>query len=165
MKRSQLIANAAVLAFFLFMLILAFELQEVRRFGEVGSGFWPLLVLSSATLLSLALLIKEWRSKSPLKEEKPEVKEGPSSEGRKKVILSVICLLFYVVLMPFIGFILSTLLFILPFVFALGERRRWVLALSPPLVTALTVLVFAKFIAMPLPKGMGFFAAFSRLFY
>ena len=165
MKRNQLIANTAVFVFFLFMLICAFKLHEVRRFGEVGSGFWPLLVLSLATLLSFALLIKEWRSKSQVMEEKSEGERGLSLGGRRRVVLSIICLLFYVVAMPFIGFILSTLLFIYPFVLALGERRKWVLVVSPPLVTALIVLVFAKFITMPLPKGMGFFAAFSRLFY
>jgi putative tricarboxylic transport membrane protein len=164
MKRNQLIANSAVFVFFLFMFIHAFKLHEIRRFGEVGSGFWPLLVLFLAILLSLILLIKEWRSKSQAVEES-EVEKGPSLAGKKRVVLSIVCLLFYVAAMPFIGFILSTLLFIYPFVLALGERRRWILVISPPLVTALTVLVFAKFIAMPLPKGVGFFAAFSRLFY
>lgn len=165
MRRNRLIANGAVFVFFLLMLIHAFSLHEIRRFGEVGSGFWPLLVLSSATLLSFILWIKEWRLKGVEMEEGPEEKEGHSRETRVKVILSILCLLLYVIVMPFIGFILSTLLFVFPLIFVLGERRKWILMLSPPLVTGLIVLVFGKLISMPLPKGVGVFAAFSRLFY
>jgi hypothetical protein len=67
--------------------------------------------------------------------------------------------------MPWIGFVLSTFVYVFIFILALGERRKFVLVLSPFLVTALTVIVFAKFIAMPLPKGVNVFAAFSRLIY
>lgn len=165
MKRNHLIANGAVFVFFLLMLIHAFGLHEIRRFGEVGSGFWPLLVLSSATLLSFILWIKERGLKGVEKEDGLEEKEEYSRENRLKVILSILCLLFYIIVMPFIGFILSTLLFVFPLILVLGERRKWVLMFSPPLITGLIVLVFGKLIAIPLPKGMGVFAAFSRLFY
>ena len=67
--------------------------------------------------------------------------------------------------LPWIGFILSTLLFILAFILALEEKRKLVLIISPPLITAVVILIFAKFIMMPLPKGVGIFAEFSRLFY
>ena len=71
----------------------------------------------------------------------------------------------YIVLIPWIGFLLSTMLFILVFTLALDERRKAVLIISPPLITAVIILVFAKFITIPLPKGVGVFAEFSRLFY
>jgi putative effector of murein hydrolase len=67
--------------------------------------------------------------------------------------------------MPWIGFGLSTLIYVLAFILVLGERRRLVLILSPILVTVLVILIFSKFIAIPFPKGVGIFAAFSRLFY
>jgi len=56
-------------------------------------------------------------------------------------------------------------LFALGCMWALEERRPWVLVGSPILITALVLVVFAKFISMPLPKGVGLFADFSRLFY
>jgi hypothetical protein len=84
---------------------------------------------------------------------------------RKKVALSVFCILVYIVIMPWIGFILSTFLFIPAFALALEERRKLVLILSPFLVSALTILVFARFVSIAFPKGVGIFAEFSRLFY
>ncbi len=171
MKKDEIVVNIGMIAFFLFMLIQATELRFVRRFAEMGSGFWPILTLSFATLLSVVLLISNLRKYIQEKEShagkrviSPEAKIALRSQ-RRKVALSVVCLLGYVVVMPYIGFILSTFLYVLAFILALGERRKLVLTLSPILVTVIAVIVFAKLIAMPLPKGIDIFATFSRLIY
>lgn len=171
MKRDEIIANVVIIAFFIFMLINSFKLHEIKRFGEMGSGFWPILALSAATLLSIVLLISNLRKY--IREKKMETGEmsiSPEAKfdlknRRKKFVLSLICLLGYILIMPWIGFVLSTLVYVFAFILALGERRKFILALSPFLVTALTVIIFARFIKMPLPKGVDFFAAFSRLIY
>jgi putative tricarboxylic transport membrane protein len=84
---------------------------------------------------------------------------------RKKIALSSILLLLYIIIMPWIGFGLSTLLYAPAFILVLGERRKLVLILSPLLVAVFVILIFSRFIAIPFPKGVGIFAAFSRLFY
>ena len=45
MKKGEIVLSAVCLAFFSFMFSEAFELRGEGRFGEVGSGFWPLLSL------------------------------------------------------------------------------------------------------------------------
>lgn len=77
----------------------------------------------------------------------------------------MLCLFLYILAAPWIGFVLSTFLFVFAFAVSLGERRKTVLVVSPFLVTALVVVIFAKFITIPFPRGVGAFAAFSRLFY
>lgn len=169
MKKGEVILSASCLVFFAFMFYEAIELRGVGRFGEVGSGFWPLLSLGAATILSLIWLIANYRLYSrekgkPGEHLTPEaVAEAWSS--RKKVGLSLICLFCYIVITPWIGFLLSTMLFILAFILSLDERRKTVLIVSPLFITAVIILVFAKFITIPLPKGVGIFAEFSRLFY
>ena len=79
--------------------------------------------------------------------------------------LSVVTFLIYMVVIPWLGFIFSTLVYIPIFALALGERRKSVLLISPFLLTGIIVAVFAKFITIPFPKGVGIFAEFSRLFY
>lgn len=169
MKKGEIVFGALCVAFFSFMFYEAVQLRGVGRFGEVGSGFWPMLSLGGAVLLSLCWLIatlgKRFR-------EKGKAAETPSPEmiaeawgRRKKVALSVVCILVYIVAMPWFGFIVSTFLFIPAFALALEERRKLVLILSPFLVTAITVFVFARFISIPFPKGVGIFTGFSRLFY
>jgi putative tricarboxylic transport membrane protein len=137
----------------------------------MGSGFWPILILSAAVILSAVLLISSLVGY--LKAKRQAVIEPPlspeASKGlrlrRKKIALSVILLLLYIIVMPWIGFGLSTLLYVPAFIVVLGERRRLVLILSPLLVTVFVILIFSRFIAIPFPKGVGIFAAFSRLFY
>jgi putative tricarboxylic transport membrane protein len=171
MKKDEIVFNVVMLAFFIFFLFQALELRFVRRFAEMGSGFWPLLMLSGATVLTLLLLISNIRKY--LREKKATLGEQPISaealtelRGRRtKVVLSALCLLGYIIIMPYVGFVPSTFLYVLAFVLALGERRKFVLAISPFLVTALTVIIFAKFITMPLPRGIDIFASFSRLIY
>jgi putative tricarboxylic transport membrane protein len=171
MKKNEIVATVIMIAFFGFMLIHAMALRFVRRFGEMGSGFWPILILMVAMFLGITLLISDLitfqREKKRASEEvsiSPEARIDLKNR-RKKFVLSVLCLLGYILIMPWVGFVLSTLVYVFIFILALGERRRFVLALSPFLVTALTVIVFAKFISMPLPKGVNIFAAFSRLIY
>ena len=169
MKKGEIITSAVIVAFFLFMFIDSLKLHEVRRFGELGSGFWPSLILSLGILLGAVLLI------SNLIKYSKERKEGQvplSSETmtdprrrKRKIGLSILLLFIYILIMPLIGFVLSTLLYVAGFIFVLEERRRLVLALSPVLVTALVILIFSKFITIPFPRGLGIFAAFSRLFY
>ncbi|RPJ04256.1 MAG: hypothetical protein EHM36_11035, partial [Deltaproteobacteria bacterium] len=84
---------------------------------------------------------------------------------KKKIALSVILLLIYILVMPLVGFALSTFLYVTVFIFVLEERRRVVLVLSPVLVTGLVLLLFSRFITIPFPRGLGIFAAFSRLLY
>ena len=169
MKKGEIVLSAVCLAFFSFMFYESLELRGVGRFGEVGSGFWPLLSLGFATVLSLLWLLTNLRQYG---REKRESREKPAPEDaaeawsrRKKVGSSLACLLCYIVFLPWIGFLLATVLFILAFILALDERRKSVLIISPPLITAVIILVFAKFITIPLPKGVGIFAEFSRLFY
>ena len=171
MKRDEIVANILIISFFIFMLINSFKLHEIRRFGEMGSGFWPVLILSTATLLSIILLVSTIIKHLKIKK-KASVEATISKEAlvdlknrRKKFVLSVVLLLIYIIIIPWIGFVLSTLIYVLAFILALEERRKSVLIVSPILVTALIVIIFAKFIVIPFPRGVGIFAAFSRLIY
>jgi putative tricarboxylic transport membrane protein len=169
MKRGEIVFSAVCVAFFGFMLFETFELLEQGRQGEVGSGFWPLLSLAGATTLSAAWLVRNlaaYARKPPGAVSAPAPEAAAAARGRRrKVTLSLVCLLAYIVLMPWVGFIAATVLFVLAFILSLEERRKSVLIISPVLITAAIVVVFAKFITIPLPKGVGLFAALSRAFY
>lgn len=168
MKKGEIVFSAVCVAFFGFMITQTFELLGQGRSGEMGSGFWPLLVLALAVVLSglqLLLNIAKYRRAGQAVEKKPAALEEQFKRNRRrKTLINMLLLLTYIVLMPWIGFALSTFLYVFVFIVALGERRKLVLTLSPVLITVAVVLVFSKFISMPLPKGVGVFAAFSQLF-
>jgi putative tricarboxylic transport membrane protein len=168
MKKAETIFSAVCIAFFGFMLFETFELLGQGRSGEVGSGLWPFIALAISTLLSVLMLISNIRKSkaaAPAAQALTAEAIAEKRHARITVTLSIACFLAYIVVTPWIGFIIATLLYILVFALVLGERRRWVLAISPVLMTAVIMGVFAKFITIPFPKGIGVFAEFSRLFY
>jgi putative tricarboxylic transport membrane protein len=168
MKKGEIIFSAVCIAFFGFMLFETFELLGQGRPGEVGSGLWPFIALAMSTLLSVLMLIANIRKPEAAGPGAQELSAAAIAEKRRAritVTLSVVCFLAYIIVTPWVGFIVATFLYILVFALILGERRRWVLAISPVLMTAVIMGVFAKFITIPFPKGVGVFAEFSRLFY
>ena len=169
MKKGEIATGAFCVAFFSFMLIQGFDLLETRRSGEVGSGFWPVMSLIACLGFSIAWLVMtvvESRKTRVEPTAAPTREEAAGAWVRRRTVgLSILCLFLYIVVMPWIGFVLSTFLFVFAFAVSLGERRKLVLSGSPFLVTAMVVAVFAKFITIPFPRGVGVFAAFSRLFY
>jgi len=167
MKKGEIVFFAVCVAFFGFMFYDGLDLTSHGRSGEIGSAFWPLIALGASALFSVVLLIssvKKFRREGAAEDLAPEA-VAEKKRQRITVTLSVVCFLAYLVLVPWIGFILSTLIYVPAFALALGERRKWVLLVSPFLLTAIIVAVFAKFITIPFPKGVGIFAEFSRLFY
>jgi putative tricarboxylic transport membrane protein len=167
MKKGEVIFFAVCVVFFSFMFYDGLELRTHGRSGEIGSALWPLMALGASTLLSASLLIssiKKSRQTGAAEDLTPEA-IAEKKRVRITVALSVVCFLAYLVVMPWIGFVLSTFIYIPAFALALGERRRSVIFISPFLLTAIIVAVFAKFITIPFPKGVGIFAEFSRLFY
>jgi len=170
MKKGPIIGNAVILIFFLFLLLQSLKLQEIRRFGELGSGFWPIVILGLASLLSAFLLLSSWMKRKGEEGKEAEESASPDSiasrkRARRIVAISSVATLVYIFAMQWIGFALATLFFILAFIVILGERRKWVLIFSPVLVTVFILVVFSKFIAIPFPRGIGIFAELSRFFF
>jgi putative tricarboxylic transport membrane protein len=170
MKKGPIIGNVVILVFFLFLLLQSFKLHEIRRFGEIGSGFWPILILALASVLSAILLFSSLRKRKEKGGKDAEEPSSPESiasrkRARRIVVISSGATLVYLFAMQWVGFALATLFYILAFIVILGERRKWVLIFSPVLVTVFILVVFSKFIAIPFPKGIGIFAELSRFFF
>jgi hypothetical protein len=168
MKRGETVFFGVCVAFFGFFLFQALRLAGEGRPGEIGSGLWPGIAIGASFFLSIALLVTNLRKVPKGPGHAAEPASEAIAESRKRrgtVTLSTACFLVYMVLIPFLGFILATLFFIPAFALSLGERRKKVLLVAPFLLTAVIVAVFIKFITIPFPKGEGIFAAFSRIFY
>lgn len=170
MKKGPIIGNAVILVFFLFMLFESLKLHEIRRFGELGSGFWPILILALASVLSGILLFSSLMKRKGKGEKEAEEPPSPESMATRKrarriVVISSVATLIYIFAMQWVGFALATLFYVLAFIVILGERRKWVLIFSPVLVTVFILVVFSRFIAIPFPRGIGIFAELSRFFF
>jgi hypothetical protein len=111
-----------------------------------GPAFMPYLVAGSGILLSLLLLLSALRG-----DEEPA--DWPDAIGARRVLYTAAGLVLFVAALPFLGFALSGIAFML--VLLLGVLRR---RLVPSLATtALTVAliqgIFVQWLSVRLPTG------------
>jgi hypothetical protein len=71
----------------------------------------------------------------------------------------------YLILLPVLGFIAITPVFMIAFMLLLGEKSKgWIIGVSIAM-TAIIVVLFTKAMYVPLPRGVWLFREFSLLFY
>lgn len=118
----------------------------------VGPGFYPRIVLGITALMALALVAADLlggrKARAPT--------SGPGANYR---LVAVAFGIFgvYVLVLPWLGFRLATLLFLLAMPAALEpprSRRRWItIAVLAVVATAATYFVFERYLHVLLPRG------------
>ena len=116
------------------------------RASRPGPGFLPFGLALILIALSIALIAKSW------KREEPSVPFW-SSRAWARPLLGVGIFLLYALLLPLLGFILTTFFFLIFWMWVI-ERIRWAAILSISIgVTAVLFLIFSYFLEVPLPTG------------
>lgn len=123
---------------------------------EPGSGFFPflmsVLLISFSSILFISSLKKGEGFKFALSE-----RFWPGSYGRGKIVLIVISLVLYVVAFNYLGFVLTTFLFVF-FILRFVETLKWVtVVFAAGLTTAGFYAIFEIWLLVNLPAGpLGF---------
>lgn len=115
------------------------------KWRHPGPGFFPFGLAIALILLSLALIFKCWKKDSspPFWPERTWLRP----------LLGVAILVFYALVVDFIGFILTTFLFLVIWMWVI-ERLRWRTILSISVGTTVALyLIFNLFLEVPLPSG------------
>ncbi len=136
-----------------------FSFETMAGYEVLGPGWWPRLLLAAMAVLSAGLFVGRlrWLRRGG------ERQEETVATGR---LLGLTAACFgYAVLMPYLGFLVSTPLFLLAVLLLFGTPRGRVLALLPLGITVLLLVIFVKVLYISLPRGVGPFLYFSRLFY
>jgi hypothetical protein len=151
------IAGLICLAISLVLLILSFDLPQMPLV-PVGPGFYPRIVLIGMAILSVALLTQDWRASRPAATAPASADEG----GRTRpdyglVLLSFVVFGAYVLLLPLLGYRIATVLFVAALQALLeppATARGWLLLAVIAIATsALTYLVFERYLSVLLPRG------------
>ena len=118
----------------------------------VGPAFYPRIVLGIVAVMALALVVMDLRRVAT-----PAKAAGPSPNYLLVVIAFAIFTL-YVVALPYLGFRLATLLFLVAMPVALeppAGLRRWAIVLALAVVaTLVTHYVFEHDLHVLLPRGL-----------
>ncbi|WP_077619429.1 tripartite tricarboxylate transporter TctB family protein [Bacillus sinesaloumensis] len=133
----------------------------------VGPRSWPYILLTLMLIMGAYGIIKTFVKSKISKATETIEKEEP---GRKVFnlsipMLSLVTVIIYVVLLNFVGFIISTILFLYGISFLLGAKKQVGTIIFSIITTVVFVVLFSVLLQIPLPRGTGIFRELSYLFY
>ncbi|MGQ0651950.1 MAG: tripartite tricarboxylate transporter TctB family protein [Betaproteobacteria bacterium] len=115
----------------------------------IGPGFYPRIVLGLTAALAAALVVFDLFGKR---------KASAAGEVNHRLVLLVFLIVgLYIGLLPFLGFRLSTLLFVPALQVALEwpkDRRGWLtVAITAAVTTVVAYVLFERYLQVLLPRG------------
>lgn len=152
------VAEAAIwLAFALGAWLYTYPFEHELRSYALGTVSWPRAIIVVIAICALGQLADALRNGGSEAEATERPDENASDERRLSRRLRIVAIfglpLLYVWFLPRTGYILTTPVFIAVYAVLFGQRRlRNVLALALG-VWLLTVIMFLKFLFVPLPRG------------
>ncbi len=115
-----------------------------------GPSFGPYLIAGAGILLSVVLLIEAIR-------ESDRPAEWPDSVGRSRVILTVAGLVLFAVALPWLGFLISAVAFMILLLVVVLRRALWPSLLTTLVTIGLIQGIFVQWLNVRLPTGpLGF---------
>jgi putative tricarboxylic transport membrane protein len=100
-------------------------------------------------LLSLGLLIQSFTSRG----KESGIGHGEKMIPRVKFLLICVSLFAYIIIMNWLGFVLSTFLFVLFLLYTIELERWWRRILKAVLITVGNYFIFVVWLGLSLPKG------------
>lgn len=154
------------LIFFVTALYLFFETRALGAgdaYGQLGPAYWPTFVLVLIMVFSLAVAF--FSITSVLKGTIPAAPAWRFTAANARFIAAAGLIAAYLLLLPYVGFLVLTPLQMIAFMYLLGERQKiWIFTI-PFVLTLGIVLMFTKVMYVPLPRGAGIFLSISHLIY
>ena len=150
-------------ALLLLWVTFGFEQGSALAGAKVGPTFWPRVLLGALLLCSAIVSVGTIRRIA--REKAWGEKLLTLDRGKVRFFAAIGLSVAYFLLLPLIGFILSTPPFMMAFMLLLGEKSKgWIVGVSIGM-TAIIVVLFTKAMYVPLPRGEWLFRQFSLLFY
>ena len=148
MKRLNLIKGIVLL---IFSMIVCYESIRLPLWSgkKPGPGLFPLflgIILGSLSLIFM--IVKGFR------QNKEAVSLWATRGNRNRILLTFGALIFYAIVLPFLGFLVSTF-FLIFFLLGLSYSGKWmVLGLSSFLISLAFYIIFQILLKIQLPYGM-----------
>lgn len=157
-RRGELIIPLSFLVASIYLFYLAMQFRAPFRMGfQVGPDVFPKILTGIMMVLSVVLIYNA-------------VKRGGLTEFEKVVNprnlwITLAFIIAYAFLLETVGFVVLTPIWVAAYMFAIG-MRRWTWLLGATLILSVFLIaVFAMFMLIPLPRGVGIFREISLLVY
>ena len=147
----------------LYLLLETRTFGTLDAYGKLGPDYWPKFVLVTIMAISAGLAFNTIRG--ILRGTISASKKIDLSMGTLRLLCATALIAGYLLLLPYVGFLVLTPIQMIAFMFLLGEKSKiWIFTI-PFVLTVSIVLVFTKVMYVPLPRGVGIFLDISRLLY
>jgi hypothetical protein len=160
--RGEIIFNVVLFAVSLFLYYVAETFRQFAPYTKLGPDFWPKGILLGIIFLSGILLFKNI---IPLIKHEIKKSSMKSEQEPYRLFLVIVVSFAYAFGMGIFGFILSTIVFQIIFLYLLKAKRFLSIILVSLLNTAILYILFIQVLNMLLPPGVGIFRTISLLFY
>ncbi len=111
---------------------------------ENGAGFFPTIVASCMMVLAISLTIRSFFDKKALK-------FTFKKRGTIRVALLTALSIGYIVIMPIVGFLISSLLFFAPLLLLFGFKKNVLFFVLSVIVPVVLFVLFKYVLLVPLP--------------
>jgi putative tricarboxylic transport membrane protein len=138
-KKIELFLPIGFICFAIYVIVIGFNLPGVEGYFPMMIGF---LMLAS----SIAILIKTLKQPQPIIHiEKINI---------SNIIKAVVALVIYVILLPRIGYLVSTFLLGVFIIHALGFREKKAMIFYPLIIVGILFICFKVLLGVPLPMAL-----------
>lgn len=149
----RIIAATLILVFALIYLIDVSALENEQDTLMINPIIWIMVILYPI------IIWQEWKAAKKQKAKKEEnVEEDTESETfvrlSRKVFLFMIFTFIYLVLMHYIGFIISTILYMPVLMYVFGTKSKKMLIVLPIVTAVVLFILFNNLLSIPLPQGV-----------
>lgn len=134
----------------IFCLILWFFIIPTQ-ISSTKDAVYPRFVNVWIAICGILLILKSWKST-----EKIILYESKDEKGIIRVVATVIIFLIYIFMIDFLGFFISSFIFIIILMLSFGVRQ-WIKLISVPIIILLFLyFLIKKILFFPLPEGIFF---------
>jgi putative tricarboxylic transport membrane protein len=137
---------------------MTFQFDEPIPGYRLGATAWPraiILGMLAVAILQFGLAMRKASAAKRPAAEKPAQLKRETLEAKPglKVVLAFVLPLFYLLLLPRTGYYLTTPVFLMAYLFLLGERRWIRIVQVTAIIYAVMIVVFTTVFYVPLPVG------------
>lgn len=158
-----IIFNIILLIVFSTFLWISFGIEDLREVDPLGASGFPKFVLILIVLLLLVSLASE--IKKHMKDKYDESNSNISKHTFIRIGTITILLALFILLLDYLGFLLSSLLLTPALLLILGEKKKLRLTFITFFIPIIFTVLFGDLLSIPLPRGVGIFLNISRLIY
>ena len=158
----EILVSIVIILACIFFYVLTIGIPTIAGFERMTPSFWPRFNLIGIVILSAVIIL---RSLLKPKEKEPAAKKDRAKGGMRGLLICAGILFLFILLMPYLGFLITAFLSTSALMFALGERKKRTIFLSSFILVALIYLVFGKLMYVPMPRGVSIIQEISYYLY